>query len=125
MFQFGGLPPRSLWIRLRVPGHCPRRVPPFGHPGIKGRLLLPRDYRGLPRPSSASCAKASAARPWYLRLLPLGRLRAPVSLKSVYNDDSDGYFVSHTVRCIAIARCEFILGSPPYGGSQIDIRIRN
>ena len=71
MFQFDGLPPRSVWIRLRVIGHDPYRVPPFGHPRIEGRLRLPGDYRGLPRPSSASCAKASAARPYYLRF-PLG-----------------------------------------------------
>ena len=30
-------------------------------------MRLPRDYRGLPRPSSAPCAKASAVRPRYLR----------------------------------------------------------
>ena len=71
MFQFPGLPPAALWVRAAVTGHCPRRVPPFGHPGIVGRLPLPPDYRGLPRPSSASCAKASAARPYYLRF-PLG-----------------------------------------------------
>ena len=29
-----------------------RRVLPFGHPGVKGRLRLARDYRSLPRPSS-------------------------------------------------------------------------
>ena len=35
-------------------------------------MRLPRDYRGLPRPSSAPCAKASAVRPVYLRgLVPL------------------------------------------------------
>ena len=35
-------------------------------------MRLPRDYRGLPRPSSAPCAKASAVRPEYLRdALPL------------------------------------------------------
>ena len=28
------------------------RVLPFGDPGINGRMRLPRDYRGLPRPSS-------------------------------------------------------------------------
>ena len=71
MFQFDGLPPRTVWIRVRVAGHGPRRVPPFGHLGISGRVRLPGDYRGLPRPSSASCAKASAARPHYLRF-PLG-----------------------------------------------------
>ena len=40
-----------------------RRVLPFGNPRIEGRVRLPGDYRGLPRPSSASCAKASAVRP--------------------------------------------------------------
>ena len=45
---------------------CVRRVPPFGYPRIEGRVRLPGDYRGLPRPSSAPCAKASAVRPWYL-----------------------------------------------------------
>ena len=50
---------------------CAGWVPPFGHPRIRGRVRLPGDYRGLPRPSSASCAKASAARPYYLRF-PLG-----------------------------------------------------
>ena len=38
-------------------------VPPFGHPRIEARVRLPGDYRGLPRPSSAPCAKASAVRP--------------------------------------------------------------
>ena len=71
MFQFPGLPPGGLSIEPPVAGHDPRRVPPFGHPRIEGRLRLPGDYRGLPRPSSASCAKASAARPYYLRF-PLG-----------------------------------------------------
>ena len=42
------------------------RVLPFGCPGIDGRVPLPRDYRSLPRPSSAHRAKASAARPGYL-----------------------------------------------------------
>ena len=42
------------------------RVRPFGDPGIEGCVPLPPDYRGLPRPSSAPCAKASAVRPWYL-----------------------------------------------------------
>ena len=40
-----------------------RRVRPFGDPRIVGRVPLPADYRGLPRPSSAPCAKASAVRP--------------------------------------------------------------
>ena len=63
MFQFPGLPPPSLCVQLGVPGHDPWRVPPFGHPRIEGRLRLPGAYRRLPRPSSASCAKASAVRP--------------------------------------------------------------
>ena len=63
MFQFPGLPPNALWIQALVAGHDPCWVPPFGHPRIEGRLRLPGAYRRLPRPSSASCAKASAARP--------------------------------------------------------------
>ena len=47
-------------------GSSPRRVFPFGDPGVEGRVRLARDYRGLPRPSSASSAKASTACPWYL-----------------------------------------------------------
>ena len=46
--------------------HCWRRVRPFGDPGVKGCVPLARDYRSLPRPSSAPCAKASAVRPGYL-----------------------------------------------------------
>ena len=42
------------------------RVAPFGDPWIKGCLLLPTDYRSLPRPSSPSRAKASAIRPCFL-----------------------------------------------------------
>ena len=43
-----------------------RRVRPFGDPRVVGCVPLTADYRSLPRPSSASCAKASAARPAYL-----------------------------------------------------------
>ena len=39
------------------------RIAPFGNPWIKGRLRLPADYRGLPRPSSPAAAKASVMRP--------------------------------------------------------------
>ena len=49
---------------------CAWRVLPFGDPRIDGRVPLPADYRGLPRPSSASCAKASAVRPVYLARAP-------------------------------------------------------
>ena len=43
-----------------------RRVFPFGDPRVQGRVPLTADYRSLPRPSSASCAKASAACPYHL-----------------------------------------------------------
>ena len=68
MFQFPGLSRAALWVQAGVAGYGPCRVAPFGDPGIEGCLLLPRDYRSLPRPSSTSCAKASAVRPWYLHL---------------------------------------------------------
>ena len=62
---------------------CVRRVRPFGDPGIEGRVRLPRDYRGLPRPSSAPCAKASAVRPWYLPARPA---RGPMDDRMSYID---------------------------------------
>ena len=40
-----------------------RRIAPFGNPRIEGRMRLPGDYRGLPRPSSPAVAKASVMRP--------------------------------------------------------------
>ena len=46
--------------------HCCGWVRPFGDPRVEGCVLLAGDYRSLPRPSSAPCAKASAVRPWYL-----------------------------------------------------------
>ena len=48
-------------MRGRHPAGC--RVAPFGDPRIEGRVRLPGDYRGLPRPSSPAAAKASSARP--------------------------------------------------------------
>ena len=54
----GGMPEHELW-----------RVCPFGNPRIKGCVRLPAEYRCLPRPSSASCAKASTVCPWYLAFL--------------------------------------------------------
>ena len=42
------------------------RVSPFGHPRIKGYLLLPAAFRSLSRPSSALSAKASALRSFCL-----------------------------------------------------------
>ena len=37
-----------------------RRVTPFGHPGIKGHVLLPPAFRSLSRPSSPVSSRASA-----------------------------------------------------------------
>lgn len=59
--------------------HSCRRVRPFGDPGIVGCVPLPRDYRSLPRPSSASHAKASAARPAYLTPPPARRAGGAVA----------------------------------------------
>ena len=44
------------------------RVSPFGHPRIKGYLLLPAAFRSLSRPSSALSAKASALRSFCLTI---------------------------------------------------------
>ena len=72
---------------MRVTGHDPRRVPPFGHLRIDGCLPLPADYRSLPRPSSASCAKASAVRLVYLlfpKAAPRGRGAVSSSIGIAY-----------------------------------------
>ena len=45
-----------------VTGHCPGRVPPFGHPWINAYLRLPMAFRSLSRPSSAISALASTLR---------------------------------------------------------------
>ena len=42
------------------------RVTPFGDPGITGCLLLPLDFRSLPRPSSPDSSKASSVDPYSL-----------------------------------------------------------
>ena len=62
MFHFPGCPPHNLWIQLRVTGHYPGRVPPFGNPRITAYLRLPKAYRSLSRPSSAISAMASTLR---------------------------------------------------------------
>ena len=46
--------------KVGTPPAC--RVPPFGHPRIKGRSRLPAAFRSLPRPSSPPGAKASPVR---------------------------------------------------------------
>ena len=45
-----------LSIHQKMTGLAPRRVSPFGHPGITGCVLLPRASRSLPRPSSPARA---------------------------------------------------------------------
>ena len=49
------------WVR--VPGHDPGRVAPFGNPRIEARWRLPVAYRNQLRPSSAPSAKAFSVRP--------------------------------------------------------------
>lgn len=58
MFQFPRLPPHALCVQAWVTGHDPSWVSPFGHLRIIGCLHLPGAFRSLPRPSSASDAKA-------------------------------------------------------------------
>ena len=59
MFQFPESPFRTLWIHVRISAHYGRWVSPFGHLRINVCLQLPAAFRSLPRPSSASGAKAS------------------------------------------------------------------
>ena len=69
------VPPVVLPLPMRSGGGCAdfsARVRPFGDPGVAGCVPLARDYRSLPRPSSAPCAKASAVRPGYLPAHPGG-----------------------------------------------------
>ena len=71
MFHFPGCPLLRLWIHLRVTGHYPSRVPPFGNLRIKAYLQLPEAYRSLSRPSSAISAMASTLRSYSLDLAKL------------------------------------------------------
>ena len=66
MYHFPGFPPHALCVQAWVTRRYPRWVPPFGDPCFKARLRLHTAYRSLPRPSSASGAKASAIRPYHL-----------------------------------------------------------
>jgi hypothetical protein len=70
MFQFPGCPPHRLWIHLWVTGHDPRRVSPFGYLRLDACLRLPVAFRSLPRPSSASGARASSLCSFLLDLSP-------------------------------------------------------
>ena len=74
-FSSPGCLPTPYLIQAWVAGHDPCWVPPFGDPRIKVCLPLPGAYRSLPRPSSTSCAKASAVRPRYI-VHYLGRQRS-------------------------------------------------
>ena len=53
----------QLWIHCMMTGHDSRRIAPFGYLRIDVCLPLPAAFRSLPRPSSASDAKAFALRP--------------------------------------------------------------
>ena len=52
-----------LCIQHTMTGHDSSRIAPFGHLRIDVCLPLPAAFRSLPRPSSASDAKAFALRP--------------------------------------------------------------
>ena len=70
-----------------------RRVFPFGDPRVKGRVPLTADYRSLPRPSSASCAKASAACPYHLPSISDGMVSRLIGPRLA------GPWVSYCMRC--------------------------
>ena len=59
MFHFPALLLTILYIQIAVRKYYFAWVGPFGNPRIDGCLHLPEAYRSLPRPSSASYAKAS------------------------------------------------------------------
>ena len=65
-FTFPGIALPAYFIQPEVTGRCPRRIAPFGHPGINACLPLPQAFRSLPRPSSPCGAKASTVRPFAL-----------------------------------------------------------
>ena len=61
-------------------------------------MRLPRDYRGLPRPSSAPCAKASAVRPEHLR--GTGPLRLPIVFLFSREISSSSRYAALRVPCL-------------------------
>ena len=86
MVQFPGCRFLQLCIHCRMTGIPTGRVTPFGHPRIKGCLLLPEAFRSLPRPSSPDGSKASTVNPYSLDHIifipfpvPCQRATAPVS----------------------------------------------
>ena len=90
MFHFPGCPLLKLWIHLRVTGHYPSRVPPFGNLRINAYLRLPSAYRSLSRPSSAISAMASTLRSCSLDLASSRWSSFP---KTIENDDQHRLFV--------------------------------
>ena len=84
-FSSPGSPPYVMDWRMDDRGPlC--RVSPFGHPRIKGYLLLPAAFRSLSRPSSAPGAKASSLRSSSLDLRGslLSRVRFLLKLFSAF-----------------------------------------
>ena len=65
-FSSPGIAPYTYFIQYTVTGILTSRVTPFGHPRIYRCLLLPVDFRSLPRPSSPDSSKASAVDPYSL-----------------------------------------------------------
>ena len=57
------VPSYTYVFSVRMTGHYPSWVAPFGNPRINACLRLPEAFRSLPRPSSALDAKASTVRP--------------------------------------------------------------
>ena len=112
MFQFSRCPPYPYLIQNTVHGHYSMWVPPFGYLRISICLRLPAAFRSLPRPSSATGAKASSLRsfmldlpslplpPLPLRLLPVSGLhvfasRSPLAVfSSLSFFELSGFFVS-------------------------------
>lgn len=62
MFQFPRCPRTRLCVQRAVTPLHRSRVAPFGDPRISSLASSPRRFVGLPRPSSASVAKASTVR---------------------------------------------------------------
>ena len=84
MFHFPGFARTSRSV-TRV---APRRVSPFGDPGITARVQLPQAYRSLPRPSSPLGAKASTVRRTTLDLQPSRSLPKDSSTSQTFTQPS-------------------------------------
>ena len=66
MFQFTRF--ASAAVTAADDQGSPGRVAPFGDPGIKASVRLPRAYRSLARPSSPLIAESSTVHPYILDL---------------------------------------------------------